>query len=155
MKLRRITEGDLSFIVHNMREWDRREVYAVSSTDDPGELVDHLLANMGKFAFIACHDDGEPVVAIGAVMGWPGFWSPWAIGTDRFAEIALPLTRFVRNEMIPAMKDLGFRRAECFSMVGHTESHRWLAACGGCAEYTSKSYGKNGEDFVLFAWYNN
>lgn len=155
MKLSHISEDGFHHIVRNMREWDRREVYAVSWATDPQTLGDQMFANLGSFAFMASADDGEPVAAIGALNAWPGLWTPWAIGTDRFPLIARQLTRFVRNDMIPLMRDLGFRRAECFSMVGHAESHKWLAACGGTPEYTAKSYGKNGEDFVLYAWYNN
>lgn len=142
----------LIHIAERMREWDRRECFAMYWSDDPKEFA-AWVASINVFAFIAYAKDGEPVAALGAVECWPGTWQPWAFGTERFNEVALGLTRFVRREMIPALARLGWRTAECFSMAGHEESHRWLGIIGAVRDREVPSYGKNGEDFVRFVWY--
>jgi hypothetical protein len=141
------------YIAERMREWDRRECFAMYWSDDPAEFAGWV-ASVNDFAFIAYADDGEPAAAIGAVEIWPGLWQPWAFGTDRFNHVAIGLTRFVRKKMIPAMAGLGWRTAECFSHVGHVESHRWLELTGGKRDRDVPHFGKNGEDFVRFVWYN-
>jgi hypothetical protein len=143
----------LLYVTENLREWDRREVFAMSWTDDPAELTDVTMAN-NSFAFSIHADDNEPVAAIGALEVWPGLWQPWAYGTDRFNLIARSLTKFVRKRFIPTLAELGWRTAECFSMVGHHESHAWLKMTGAERAGFCPAFGKNGEDFVRFVWYN-
>lgn len=140
-------------ITKNMREWDRRECFAMYWSDDPEELA-AWIAGVNDFAFIAYGDDGEPVAAIGAVQIWPGMFQPWCFGTERFNGIALPLTKWVKRQFMPALARLGWRTAECFSMVGHDQSHRWLMLTGAERDRDVPSFGKNGEDFVRFVWYN-
>jgi len=147
------TRPDLAYVLNNLREWDRREIAAVSWSDNPQDWIDAHQSDDAPFSFMAYSDTGRPVAAIGAAEMFPGLWSPWAFGTDEFGSIGLGLTRFVRNQFIPALEELGFRRAEVLSMEGHDQSHRWLTACGGVQEGIFRRYGKNGENFVQFVWY--
>ena len=65
--IHRATLHDLLFVAHNMREWDRREIFATRWAEDPAELaVDCWRAR--ENAWIARRDeDSPPVAAIGAI----------------------------------------------------------------------------------------
>lgn len=152
MKLVELNRPDLLHIVRNMREWDRREIFATEWSDDPEKFTDKTLAYAGEFAWLAGTD--RPIAAIGAGACWPGMWRVWMFATDDFRQIGLGLTKFVRKVMIPALLgDPNFQRAECYSMVGHDTAHAWLKVLG--AQQIGppvERYGKNGEDFLIFRW---
>ncbi len=150
------TKLDAENILHvcrNMRDLDREEVFAVSFAETDEELADNLLRIIGSFSFCMCTDDGEPTVLIGAVEGWPGFWSFWMIATPRFPEIYTDLTKWAFRGMLRTLfDDLGLRRGEAQSLVSHETAHRWMERLGAVREGYHPQYGKNGEDFVTYVW---
>lgn len=144
-----------------MREWDRREVFAVRRDDDPDALADdleHACLN-SRWWFIACVRDGltpfdfeRPIALVGI---WPN--SPVsvlvnAIATDEFARIALPLTRHLKHTVIPWMRARGVTRAECRCLKTHEQAVRWLTMLGARAECEVPGLGKNGETYLQMAW---
>jgi len=140
---------DLRFITARLREWDRKEIFATRWDDDPDRLAQDALS-YGDFAWVAKKD--EPIAAIGAAPLWPGVWSMWCFGTDRFDEIGQYLTKHAVRVMIPALKLLNYRRLECRSIEGHTKAHRWLEFLGAEVEGINREYGRNGEDFRVYVW---
>jgi hypothetical protein len=54
--------------------------------------------------------------------------------------------------MIPGMLARGARRMHCRSLHTHYKAHEWLRTFGEPSEILLKSWGKNGEDFLLFEW---
>jgi hypothetical protein len=72
--------------------------------------------------------------------------------TDRFGEIAIATHRFAKEVFFPVLKDVGYIRLECRSMASHTVAHRWLESLGGRQEAVVSSYGKDGQDFILYCW---
>jgi hypothetical protein len=153
MKLRKIVPGDRDALIHicaNMREWDRREIYATRWNDDPAALADECLS-AGDFAYIFGTD--EPIGIIGAVPLWPGVWSVFLFGTDNVKHVGLPLTKWVKRVMMPTLiEDMGCHRAECRSIEGHTDAQSWLEHLGVRRESSLPGYGRNGEDFWVYAW---
>lgn len=142
---------DILYLAHNMREWDRREVFATRWDDDPNILAMDVM-RWGSFAHVAWSGN-RPVAAIGAIEAWPTVWSVWMFGTDEFPKVGLGLTRFVRNTMIPAIISKGARRGECKSIEGHDEAHRWLESLGAVREGAPlQNYGKQGETFHTYVW---
>lgn len=142
--------GHVRAICCQLREWDRREIFALMYGDDPEDLARVTLA-AGPFSWVALRDD-QPVAAIGATPAWPGVWRVWAFGTDDFPRVAFLLTRHVLTVMIPSLRACGAHRADCLSVVGHTVAQRWLLSLGAFPEAVLKGYGRNGEDFIMFAW---
>jgi hypothetical protein len=140
---------DVLQVASNMREWDRREIYATRWNEDPSELVQDCMAS-GRFAWTAGLD--RPIAAIGATPMHPTLWGVWMFATDNFHQISISLTKFVRRVMMPALVDAGALRAECRSMEGHESAQRWLKVLGARDEGLIPEYGKGGEDFRLFAW---
>lgn len=132
-----------------MREWDRREIFATHWEDDPVQMATATVSLSASFAWVFGKD--EPIAAVGAYPVWPGVWAVWAFGTERFPEVALSLTRFIRRIMIPSMKRAGMHRAECKSLDGHADAQRWLECLGFTREATHRQYGRAGETFHTYA----
>lgn len=93
--------------------------------------------------------DREPVMAFGArplgatalvwgfktVDGWP----------------AVPLvTRFILRTMIPALRDIGVRRAICLVHPLNAASQTWLRHLGFTPRATTREFGTRHEEVVLF-----
>lgn len=150
MKLVDLNFPDVFHVVSNMREWDRREIFATEWLDDPADYA-RTVCKYGSFAWVA--GDSEPIAVIGARAMWPGVWAPWMFATDAFPRISIGLTRFVRNNMIPSLRQTGAHRAHCLSMVGHEQAHRWLRLLGAEPEGDPLiGWGRNREDFQVFVW---
>lgn len=149
MRLAKLNHSDLLYVADNMREWDRREVFATRWDDDASGLCDAIIAG-GEFGWVAGQD--LPVAAFGAIPTWQGNWQVWMFATDRWPEVALGVTRFIKKVMIPALEESGCHRAECRSMEGHDVAHRWLESLGADKESELPHYGRNGETFYLYRW---
>lgn len=151
MFFREINQGDLAFVAENLRISDKNEVFATRWTENGDDLASAILS-YGDFGWIACADDGTPVAAFGAVPLWNGVWSVWMFSTDRWPEVSLSVTRFIKKIMTPALEEAGYHRAECKSMAENTTAHRWLEILGASKESELKNYGRNGETFYTFSW---
>ncbi|MEP3248041.1 MAG: hypothetical protein ABJN40_06020 [Sneathiella sp.] len=152
MDLGPVNYSDALFIAKNMREWDRKEIYASRWNDDPHELAAECLS-IGGFSWIAY--DPEPIAIIGAVPLRPGVWNVFMFATDKFSKIAISLTKFAKNVMMPSLIAAGAHRGECQSMAGHDDAHNWLEFLGAKRESTSEGYGRGREDFHTYIWMAN
>ena len=137
-------------ICQNLRARDRQEIFATKWTDDPEEVVAGVIAS-GAFRWAALVD-GEPVALIGARPRWPGVWSMWAFGTDRWPEVVRTLTKHAKRFMMPALMNAGAVRADCHALAEHTDARRWLERLGATAETELAAWGKNGQSFVCYVW---
>jgi len=151
-----VTQGVLELrplakILANLREWDNKEIFATLDRRDPFDLAEKILycPNLQGAIFSV---DGDPVAAVGARPLWPGVAAVWAFGTDRFSEVGLSATKYVVRCLRPRLLLQGFHRAECKSMEGHAEAHRWLEAVGMHREATHPKYGRDGETFHTYAY---
>lgn len=149
----RATRADPASVIHvacNMRECDRQEIFATRWSDDPLSLVESTLFTAG-ITFVGWHND-EPTAVYGAKPFWPNVWTVFCYATDNFNKISIGLTRHCRNAIIPWLRVNGAHRAQAQSIATHVEAHRWLKLIGGYEESRLPRYGKNGEDFIMFAW---
>lgn len=142
----------------NMRAADADEIYNVRHTSlaTPESLAEVVMSikSIGGLAFIAYGKDGEPIACFGASEHWKGMWSVFMFATDRFSEVSLTVTRYLKKNMMPFVKSMGARRAECMSAKSHTVAHEWLRALGAAIEGTKEKYGATGEDYYCFVWIN-
>jgi hypothetical protein len=72
--------------------------------------------------------------------------------TDQFPEIALGLTKFIKDRLFPRYRAEGVHRIECLSMEGYDAAHRWIGVLGLKREAVLPKFGKGGETFFQFAW---
>jgi len=151
MELTRLNPNDLYTVAENMREWDRKEIFATRWTDDIHDLVNDAMACY-EFGWIASHED-RPVCAIGGAPVHPGVWSVWMFATPEFDKIKFSLSRFALRRMKPVLLSV-CNRVECRSMEGHTDAQLWLEFLGMKRESVIPHYGKNGETFFLYSIFN-
>lgn len=145
---------DLLYIAINMREEDRKEIFATKWHDDPIALVDECCSLPALYNNAVIVKKERPIAIIGAMPCWPGVWSAWLFGTDEFDKISLSLTKWVKKVFIPTLQTKA-HRAECRAICSNTAAIRWLETCGGTREATLKGFGKNKEDFYVYAWQHN
>lgn len=142
--------SEISHVCSNMRDASAEEMFACRPHDSPSNLADELY-DRGGLKWVGYYKD-EPAAMIGAMPLYPGVWGLFGFGTDNWQKIWRPMTVFARKTMMPAVKSSGAHRAHCASPVGHDETHKWLRFLGAEQEAVLRGYGKNGEDFALFAW---
>lgn len=139
------------FVAVNMREIDRREIFATRWDDDIETLADDCMASCPT-AWVASVD-GTPASVFGAVPHHPGVWSVWMFATNRWPDVHLSVTRFMKRIMFPAMTDAGAHRIFAASLDEHTTAHRWLEkAFGARKEAVNPGLGRRRENFFTFAW---
>ena len=153
-----IAEPTYSRVLHvisNMRTTDVDEFLAVSFAGDRRALSASLLEKWGhdETAIVAMDDEGAEPIAVGAiVVGTPNVGTLMFFATPRFDEIALPLTRFIRQRLLPKYQSAGIHRIQCVSIADYHASHRWIKALGLKQEAVIPKLGKDGQDFIQFAW---
>lgn len=152
MKLDAPTPEDVRHVAARMRERDQSEFLAVSHARTHAELVEALVARYGGAGDAICAYWNGPV-AIGAmVQHRPNVVTLAFFATDQFPEIALGLTKFIKDRLFPRYRANGVHRIECLSMEGYDAAHRWIGVLGLKREATLPKFGKAGETFLQFAW---
>ena len=138
-----------------MRERDFAEFSAVSFAEGRADLADSMAARYGNSPaiHIGVTDDGEPACVGGTIMARPNVVTLLSFATDRFPEIALPATRYIKKQLLPRLIEAGVHRIEAVSIAGYTDTHAWLETLGLTRETGPLyGYGKNGEAFIQFSW---
>jgi hypothetical protein len=147
-----ITLTAVEYVCLNMREIDRAEVFGMRAHDDALILAREIVAvaPYGKVG-VAAHE-GRPAAIVGVTPLWPGVWSAWAFGTDEWDRVAIELTRYALRVLRPFILERGAHRMQCESRIDHVEAHRWLELLGARPESILRRYGRDGSDYVQFAW---
>lgn len=154
MKIQPPTLQGVRFITGQARERDRAEFRAVAGIYQPSVVARELLqswVDRGEWGGVFCAGD-TPVALLVALTETPKSLQVGLIATDRFNEIAIPVTRYVRNVVQKQLRDAGYTRAECRCWEKHTDARRWLAICGAREETEIPGYGAFGETFIQLAW---
>jgi hypothetical protein len=153
MKLDAPSGADVRHVAERIRERDAVEFLAVSHSADKAELVEALVQRYGGAPDAICaYRNGEPVAVGAMVQVRPNVVTLAFFATDRFPEVALELTKFIRNRLFPQYRADGVHRIECISMVGYDDAHRWIGLLGLEQEAVLPKYGKGGETYILFSW---
>jgi hypothetical protein len=138
-------------VAENMREWDRREIFATHKAEDPAGLADMALA-CGPAHWASGIEEGRAIAVFGCLQMWPGVWSMWLYATDEFNKVGKSMTRLVRDAIVPELFKAGAHRLECRSMEGHVDAQRWLQVLGATREGTLRAFGRGREDFHVYVW---
>ena len=62
------------------------------------------------------------------------------------------MTKLIVRHIVPMLWEVGAHRLEARSMEGHHDAQRWLEVIGARREGTLKGYGREGQDFHVYAW---
>ena len=136
-------------IAENMREWDKREIYATRYDECPEGVADAVM-HTGDLAWTAGLD--KPIVAFGCAEMWPNVYSMWLFATDDFGRIGISMTKLIVRTIVPLLFEAGAHRLEARSMEGHDDAQRWLEVIGAKREATLKGYGRERQDFHVYTW---
>lgn len=151
MRLADLTENAVRHVVENMREWDRREIFATKFHGrEEDQLIEAVMAS-GPVSWVA-YNQLEPIAVFGCMPMWPGAWSMWFFATDKLPTIGLGVTKLIIRYIVPMLWDGGARRLQCYSMEGHVEAHRWLETLGAKRAATFPDFGREGETFHAYVW---
>lgn len=154
MRISEPSKEDVRRVALNMRQRDFDEFSAVSFASSREELAELMAERYGARSDAMVASAGDEPICVGAtVMARPNVVSLLFFATDRFPEIALPITRFIRRQLFPRLVKSGVHRIEAVSMCGYEQTHGWLRTLGLDQETQAMhGYGKNGEAFIQFAW---
>jgi hypothetical protein len=147
-----ISAEAVEYICLNMREEDRKEILGLRPYDNVQFVARETIfaASYGKAA-IAFYNN-RPCAVVGVSPKWPGVWDAWAYGTVRLPKRGLEITKYALNELKPFILSRGAHRLECQSRLDHHQAHSWLRSLGARDEGILRGYGKDGSDYVSFAW---
>lgn len=141
----------MAYIIRNLRQRDRDELYALRWDDDPDALLESVMSYAGAMSVI-WELDGVPVAAQGAAPIRPGVWGIWCFGTDKWPLVLLSMTKHAKQFIVPALLGAGFHRAEAHSMASHTDARAWIEFLGGQQESVQVGAGRGGEDYITYVW---
>ncbi len=144
-------EDYVRFVAERMREKDRAEFEAMTFANTKSELNQILVNRYSNGTAIGVGKD-EPIAVGAMVEVRPNVITLMFFATDRFGEIAIDLTRFIKRELFERYKAAGVHRIECVSMATYTASHRWIGILGLEHEATFEGFGRDGQAYKQFAW---
>ena len=142
---------EVAHIVNNLRPRDHAEIFALRWDDDPNKLTADILTYAHAMWRIFTVD-AEPVAMAGVVPVRPGVAVAASFGTELWPRVVRPITRFAREWTIPRLQAAHFHRAETYVLATNHDSRNWLFALGAREEACLTGYGRNQENFILYAW---
>lgn len=144
-----ILEDDVMHIVRNLRERDRREIFALRWDDDEDNLALTIYAHAGAM-WRLWRWQGEPVAMCGIVPQRPGVATAGAFGTDKWPYVLRPMLHWARDWALPRLIVSGHHRIEAYALASNVDGHRFIQMLGGEREAYLREYGRDREDFVLY-----
>jgi hypothetical protein len=146
-----IAERDLLYILDNLRERDRKEMAATGDVYRLGMII-RPLWDMAKFKSLFMDRRGNPAAFIMMHEVTPVSLSASLLATDRWLDVARPLTLWGLRFFKPQALEMGYRRCECRTLAGHVDAIWFLERMGFLWEARIEDFGRNGEVFEQYAW---
>ena len=142
----------------NLRDHDKKEVAAIMG-NAPSPVVAAIIRDkLPGVKYVGWMENPEepsnPTACGVGGFSWlrKGVVEGWVLGSYDLKKIMRPLTRYIRDDIIPTIREAGCHRLQCQSVCSHEEAHRWLVGMGAKIEGKLEGYGVNGEDFYSIAW---
>jgi hypothetical protein len=146
--IRLATLEDALSLSTRLRAADRDEVIATSGPDIEEALRSSLQGS--TLCWVATEDDDVALMIFGVapVTGYPGFGTPWMLGSDRLDQLSKELLKLSRwyvylmNRAYPYLINFVDQR--------NASSIRWLKWCGFKFGATVPEYGEAKVPFIHF-----
>jgi hypothetical protein len=145
-----VTREHASYVVRNLRDRDRREIFALRWDDDEDSFVRDIVGVAGVL-WNAWLFDNEPVALNGCTPIRPGVVNAGAFGTDKWRYAVRGISRETFR-VIPLLQHAGYHRGETYAMAANAEGRRWIEMMGARKEAYLHKFGRNREDFILYTW---
>jgi len=142
--------SDLQFVASNLRQEDRIELSATRDVEDWYGLA---IAGYSSFYKKAAIWNRRPVFVFGAAQTpMPGIVQVWGFGTPNAARVLKPVTKYIKQTMVPELLSQGVIEARAFSHPDNLVGHRWLKYLGYTPGATISGAGARKEDsLILFS----
>jgi hypothetical protein len=122
------TFEDLAYVANWMSDVDRLEMACTRDPDDYIKLArDSEKSLICKVALDNCC---TPVFAFGAHPNGFAAATVWGYKTEKGTRAIRTVTRYLRDEMIPNLRNIGVVRASCFVHKDNHGSRLWLSRLG-------------------------
>lgn len=146
---------DVSFIAGNLRDNDKTEVLCQLPEGITAQQIGYICTRPGT-SFIA-YLDSKPVMVFGfdPVTLAGNVLNAWAFGTKDSHKVIHQLTLWLKDNLLRDWINQGVTRIEARSFVEHVDAHKWLKSTGAVEEGTLIDFGRNGEQFIQFAWHRS
>ena len=142
---------NIRHIVENMRERDRREIMALRWDDSVPLFLNDVIEFAGAM-WRVWEKDGEPISIAGMTPIRPGVVLGGAFGTSKWPFAVRHMLTWGRDWAIPRLLAANVHRGEAYALASNTDSRKFIEACGGEIESLLHHYGREREDFILYAW---
>lgn len=154
LKIAEPTYDDVREVAFGMRDVDFVEFSGVHFADTRAEMADTLAKGFGEHPGVMVgHDEEGPVCVGGTLEMRPNVVTLLFFANDRFAGIALPITRFIVRNLFPRIVERGVHRIEAVSLSTNFPGHAWLNVLGLSQETSPLvGFGKGGEAYMQFSW---
>lgn len=143
----------IEYICLHLRACDRREIFTMRPHDNPVRLAHEawwMITTQGR-GVVAWHK-GRPAAVLALVENWHGVWDAIAFGTDDWKSVAIEMVRWARKNIAQVIEEMDGHRLQAASHVESVESHKFLTVLGAEPEAVLRGYGKDGSDYIQFAW---
>lgn len=149
------TLRETSWIAANMRPIDKDEIHCQMIDPTAAKIAHSQISMSPRFAYVASIND-EPVCAYGLAEWQPGVGHLWAFGTKKIYGAIRDVTDHINDGIYEdVFSDSSVHRVECRSISTHVSAHRWIEKIRLKFITDLPCYGKDAEDFKLFALTRN
>lgn len=150
MRIDAPSREDIAFVAARMRKRELAEFAAVSPYMDPREMLASLPDRFGPYGYGFYLGDRPVGIGMMAIVR-PNVATIGFFATDEFPKIALPLARFVRRHLFPNYRAVGVHRIDAYVSAANPQGMRWCETVGLHREATLRGFGRDGEDFHVYA----
>lgn len=154
VQIRSLTFRDICFVAANIRPEDWDECKCQLEEENKFLLANYCYFSTLEHLMWCAYLDGQPVTAFGISKTGPTLGQVWLFSTRRVRRVFPALLRFMDSEVRNACIKAGFRRIQIHAMESHEFVRKgWMNSIGAIDLMPLPQYGKNGEDFRLYAWW--
>lgn len=142
------SHAELLHVCRNLRAKSREEIFGIFD----GTVEDLARGFRGRGVQWVGYHAGRPAAILGAFPEHPGVWSMYGFGTDDWIKIWRAVTRTALRDLMPDIRARGAHRIHSLTLSDHKDTHRWIGLLGATHETPMPAYGKEGQDYTMFAW---
>jgi hypothetical protein len=154
VQIRPLTFRDICFVAANIRQEDWNECKCQLEEENKFVLANYCYFSTPVYFMWCAYLDGQPVTAFGISKTGPTLGQIWLFSTKYVRKVFPTLLRFMDTEVRNICIENGLRRIEIRAMETHEFVQKgWLESIGAIDLGLLPQYGKNGEDFRLYAWW--
>jgi hypothetical protein len=151
VKVEDLTWLTLEFLLFNMRDSDRRDMFGQTPTENVLAIA-HSIINAEKGLAWCILINGRPSGALGVYEVHKGNWSIWSLGIDR-PEVALLILERIFEHAIPHVKKHGGWRIQCKTRYDNAGNRTHLRLLGFRPEAMLRRFGTDRADYIQFVYF--